>query len=53
MIRLLMLLFTGDWHAHQWMIIDEEKTFDKRDVWTGTRYITQCKHCGKLKSHYL
>lgn len=50
MIRLLRFLFFGDYHLHQWAIIEElDRTNKFTGLVTAKTRILQCKHCGKLK----
>jgi hypothetical protein len=50
MLRLIKFLFTGDWHLHQWQEIDKQRVLRGADT-EYIRYISKCKHCGKIK-HY-
>jgi uncharacterized protein CbrC (UPF0167 family) len=53
MIRLLKFLLTGDWHLHEWEIINEAKlTSIHNDASKGIKYYLQCKHCGGIKIYY-
>ena len=54
MLRLIRFLFTGDSHVHKWTIIEERRVvgdgvFNSSNIQIGTKYISQCEHCGKLK----
>lgn len=49
MLRIIKFLFTGDWHLHEWKIIDKVdcEAEDLGARWT--RHYTQCIHCGKIR----
>ena len=56
MIRLLRFLVTGDWHCHEWEIIQGTKTKITDSEHSGymaighiVRYDCKCKKCGKIK----
>lgn len=47
MIRLLRLLWAGDWHVHIYRILKQSRV--ESDYGTHTRYYCQCTLCGKIK----
>ena len=53
MLRLLRLLFTGDWHLHEWEDIRKSKLYDADSYLKGYSYVQKCKHCGKLQNREL
>lgn len=51
MLRLLKFLFTGSWHEHTWVTINEysiqkDKAPDKQ---VGIMYVEKCHACGKRR----
>lgn len=49
MLRLLRFLWTGDWHLHQWAIVETTECEDTARTSRWTRRYAKCKHCGIIK----
>jgi hypothetical protein len=56
MIRLLCLIFVGDWHRHKWVILGQKRLYESctgEGLPYATNYHLQCAHCGDVKSRKL
>jgi hypothetical protein len=54
MIRLLCLVFVGDWHRHKWTVLREISVFENGYVRpVGLKYHLRCTECGDVKAKTL
>lgn len=53
MLRLLQFMITGDWHLHEWELVETRRLVipggNVDDIAIGEAKNCRCKHCGAWK----